>query len=242
MAEFQGLRVARAIAAELGVGEPPAPFDGTGYCPVEVGANCGSDGSRELVRRAGSGGRDRRAERRLCGREGCLRDDPARSLVRPLDASLDLGRAAGRDVERPHRDRHRAPRPRGRRRRSSAVVRRRARARRRSRPVVAHGPGRDRSRPARRPRLCVRASAASRTVHSRPDRIETSQPLSAKRGHRIDVRSAEPHLEMDVRAGGVAGRCRRARAAGRCARGRRRGRRRARDARRASARRRRGRP
>ena len=42
MAEFQGLRVARAIAAELGVGEPPAPFDGTGYCPVEVGPNAGA--------------------------------------------------------------------------------------------------------------------------------------------------------------------------------------------------------
>ena len=42
MAEFQGLRVARAIAAELGVGEPPALFDGTGYCPVEVGSNAGA--------------------------------------------------------------------------------------------------------------------------------------------------------------------------------------------------------
>jgi sulfide:quinone oxidoreductase len=36
MAELQGLRVARAIAAELRGGEPPA-FDGIGYCPVEVG-------------------------------------------------------------------------------------------------------------------------------------------------------------------------------------------------------------
>ena len=42
MAELQGLRVARAIAAELGVGEPPKPFDGTGYCPVEVGPNAGA--------------------------------------------------------------------------------------------------------------------------------------------------------------------------------------------------------
>ena len=42
MAELQGLRVARAIAAELGSGEPPAPFDGTGYCPVEVGPNAGA--------------------------------------------------------------------------------------------------------------------------------------------------------------------------------------------------------
>ena len=42
MAELQGLRVARAIAAELGVGEPPTPFDGTGYCPVEVGPNAGA--------------------------------------------------------------------------------------------------------------------------------------------------------------------------------------------------------
>ena len=42
MAELQGLRVARAIAAELGVGEPPALFDGMGYCPVEVGEGAGA--------------------------------------------------------------------------------------------------------------------------------------------------------------------------------------------------------
>jgi sulfide:quinone oxidoreductase len=42
MAELQGLRVARAIAAQLGVGEPPATFDGAGYCPVEVGAAAGA--------------------------------------------------------------------------------------------------------------------------------------------------------------------------------------------------------
>lgn len=42
MAELQGLRVARAIAAKLGVGEPPATFDGAGYCPVEVGAAAGA--------------------------------------------------------------------------------------------------------------------------------------------------------------------------------------------------------
>ena len=42
MAELQGLRVARAIAAALRGGEPPAPFDGTGYCPVEVGADSGA--------------------------------------------------------------------------------------------------------------------------------------------------------------------------------------------------------
>ena len=39
MAEFQGLRVARDIAARLR-GEPePPPFDGRGFCPVEVGAD-----------------------------------------------------------------------------------------------------------------------------------------------------------------------------------------------------------
>lgn len=38
MAELQGLRVARAIAAEvLGTAEP-ASFDGTGFCPVELGS------------------------------------------------------------------------------------------------------------------------------------------------------------------------------------------------------------
>src|SRR5262245_61997505 len=37
MAELQGLRVARAIAAEISGAEPPPPFDGTGYCPIELG-------------------------------------------------------------------------------------------------------------------------------------------------------------------------------------------------------------
>ena len=39
MAELQGLRVARAIAAELRGEEPPAPFDGSGFCPVEIGGS-----------------------------------------------------------------------------------------------------------------------------------------------------------------------------------------------------------
>ena len=39
MAELQGLRVARAIAAELRGEEEPEPFDGRGFCPVEVGAH-----------------------------------------------------------------------------------------------------------------------------------------------------------------------------------------------------------
>jgi sulfide:quinone oxidoreductase len=37
MAEAEGTRVARAIAAELRGEEEPPPFDGTGYCPVELG-------------------------------------------------------------------------------------------------------------------------------------------------------------------------------------------------------------
>jgi sulfide:quinone oxidoreductase len=37
MAELQGMRVARAIAAELRGEEQPEPFDGRGFCPVEVG-------------------------------------------------------------------------------------------------------------------------------------------------------------------------------------------------------------
>lgn len=38
MAELQGLRVARAIAAEIsGADEPTPPFDGTGFCPIELG-------------------------------------------------------------------------------------------------------------------------------------------------------------------------------------------------------------
>ena len=44
MAELQGLRVARAIAAELQGEEAPAPFDGSGFCPVEIGG-----GSAALV-------------------------------------------------------------------------------------------------------------------------------------------------------------------------------------------------
>ena len=39
MAELQGLRVARAIAAEIRGEEEPEPFDGRGFCPVEVGAH-----------------------------------------------------------------------------------------------------------------------------------------------------------------------------------------------------------
>jgi len=37
MAELQGLRVARAIAAEVSGLEPPPPFDGKGFCPIELG-------------------------------------------------------------------------------------------------------------------------------------------------------------------------------------------------------------
>ena len=44
MAELQGLRVARAIAAELRGGDQPAPFNGTGFCPIEIG-----QGSAALV-------------------------------------------------------------------------------------------------------------------------------------------------------------------------------------------------
>lgn len=44
MAELQGLRVARAIAAGLRGEEAPAPFDGAGFCPVEIGS-----GSAALV-------------------------------------------------------------------------------------------------------------------------------------------------------------------------------------------------
>jgi sulfide:quinone oxidoreductase len=44
MAELQGLRVARAIAAGILGGEPPAPFDGAGFCPIEIGS-----GSAALV-------------------------------------------------------------------------------------------------------------------------------------------------------------------------------------------------
>ncbi|HXV34322.1 MAG TPA: FAD/NAD(P)-binding oxidoreductase [Gaiellaceae bacterium] len=39
MAELHGTRVARAIAAELRGGEAPAPFDGSGFCPVEIGSD-----------------------------------------------------------------------------------------------------------------------------------------------------------------------------------------------------------
>jgi sulfide:quinone oxidoreductase len=39
MAELQGTRVARAIAAELRGGEAPAPFDGSGSCPIEIGSD-----------------------------------------------------------------------------------------------------------------------------------------------------------------------------------------------------------
>lgn len=39
MAELQGTRVARAIAAELRGGEPSSPFDGSGSCPIELGSS-----------------------------------------------------------------------------------------------------------------------------------------------------------------------------------------------------------
>ena len=39
MAELQGIRVARSIAAELRGEGQPEPFDGRGFCPVEVGAH-----------------------------------------------------------------------------------------------------------------------------------------------------------------------------------------------------------
>jgi sulfide:quinone oxidoreductase len=42
MAEVQGTRVARAIAAELQGEEPPAPFDGSGFCPIELGSGSGA--------------------------------------------------------------------------------------------------------------------------------------------------------------------------------------------------------
>jgi len=37
MAELQGTRVARAIAADVLGKEEPAPFDGSGFCPIELG-------------------------------------------------------------------------------------------------------------------------------------------------------------------------------------------------------------
>ena len=42
MAELQGLRVARAIAAEISGSAPPDPFDGKGYCPIELGTGAAS--------------------------------------------------------------------------------------------------------------------------------------------------------------------------------------------------------
>jgi sulfide:quinone oxidoreductase len=44
MAELQGLQVAREIAAEVRGEGPPAPFDGSGFCPIELG-----QGSAALV-------------------------------------------------------------------------------------------------------------------------------------------------------------------------------------------------
>jgi sulfide:quinone oxidoreductase len=37
MAELQATRVARAIAAQVLGDEPPPPFDGSGFCPIELG-------------------------------------------------------------------------------------------------------------------------------------------------------------------------------------------------------------
>jgi sulfide:quinone oxidoreductase len=37
MAELEGTRVGQAIAAELRGEEAPAPFDGSGFCPIELG-------------------------------------------------------------------------------------------------------------------------------------------------------------------------------------------------------------
>jgi sulfide:quinone oxidoreductase len=45
MAELQGIRVGAAIAAELSGEEPPPLFDGSGFCPIELG-----QGSAAIVR------------------------------------------------------------------------------------------------------------------------------------------------------------------------------------------------
>lgn len=39
MAEREGLRVAQAIAADVRGESPPPPFDGTGFCPIELGSD-----------------------------------------------------------------------------------------------------------------------------------------------------------------------------------------------------------
>ena len=82
MAELQGLRVARAIAAELRGEEPPAPFDGSGFCPVEIGSGSAAlvEGSwyaepEPVVTIAGPSAR-------YAGREGRLRDRAPAALVR----------------------------------------------------------------------------------------------------------------------------------------------------------------
>jgi sulfide:quinone oxidoreductase len=42
MAEREGVRVAQAIAADVRGEAPPAEFDGTGLCPIELGFRSGA--------------------------------------------------------------------------------------------------------------------------------------------------------------------------------------------------------
>ena len=87
MAELQGLRVARAIAAELRGGEAPAPFDGTGFCPVEIGEDSGALVQGDWYADPEPVVAIEGPSARLRGRQARLRDGAPAALVRRLTTS-----------------------------------------------------------------------------------------------------------------------------------------------------------
>ena len=81
-AESAALVVADDIAAEITGEEPPAPYEGWGICYAEFGDGLVSKVEVNFLRRPVPGGRAQRAFARVRRREGGVRRDAPRALVR----------------------------------------------------------------------------------------------------------------------------------------------------------------